>query len=225
MSMPFYVAPEQFMKDKADYARKGIARGRAAVAAVYEGGILLCAENPSTNLHKISEIYDKIAFAGVGRYNEYDQLRQAGVQHADVKGYTYSREDVDGRSLANLYAQQLGLVFTHEMKPFEIEILVAEVGNSADDDQLFHILYDGTVMDEHGFAVLGGDSDAITERLKESYADAASLGDALKSLVTALAGPDRTLSAQELEIAVLDRTSARRAFRRLEDAEATALLG
>jgi proteasome alpha subunit len=222
--MPFYVAPEQFMKDKADYARKGIARGRAAVAAVFEGGILLCAENPSTNLHKISEIYDRIAFAGVGRYNEYDQLRQAGVQHADVKGYTYSREDVDGRSLANLYAQQLGLVFTHEMKPFEIEILVAEVGTAPADDQLFHILYDGTVTDEHGFAVLGGDSDAITERLKESYSDGAALNVALQSLVTALAGPDRTLSAADLEIAVLDRALPRRAFRRLDDAEVAPLL-
>jgi proteasome alpha subunit len=225
MSMPFYVAPEQFMKDKADYARKGIARGRAAVATLFEGGILLCAENPSTNLHKISEIYDRIAFAGVGRYNEYDQLRQAGVQHADVKGYTYSREDVDGRSLANLYAQQLGLVFTHEMKPFEIEILVAEVGTTAEDDQLFHILYDGTVTDEHGFAVLGGDSDAITERLKESYADGAALNVALQSAVKALAGPDRELKAEDLEIAVLDRVVPRRAFRRLADAEVTTLLG
>jgi proteasome alpha subunit len=225
MSMgSFYVAPEQFMKDKADYARKGIARGRAAVAAAFEGGILLCAENPSTNLHKISEIYDKIAFAGVGRYNEYDQLRQAGVQHADVKGYQYSRDDVDARTLANLYAQQLGLVFTHEMKPFEIEILVAEVGASAEDDQLFHILYDGTVTDEHGFAVLGGDSDAITERLKESYTDGAALNVAVQSLVKALAGPDRTLSAEDLEIAVLDRGAARRAFRRLADAEVTSLL-
>ncbi|HVV37678.1 MAG TPA: proteasome subunit alpha [Acidimicrobiales bacterium] len=224
MSMPFYVAPEQFMKDKADYARKGIARGRAAVAAVFEGGILLCAENPSTNLHKISEIYDRIAFAGVGRYNEYDQLRQAGVQHADVKGYTYSREDVDARALANLYAQQLGLVFTHEMKPFEIEILVAEVGNTPADDQLFHILYDGTVTDEDGFAVLGGDSDAITERLKESFTEGAPLAAALQSLVKALAGPDRTLNAEDLEIAVLDREAPRRAFRRIEDGEATSLL-
>jgi proteasome alpha subunit len=146
------------------------------------------------------------------------------VQHADVKGYTYSREDVDGRSLANLYAQQLGLVFTHEMKPFEIEILVAEVGNTAADDQLFHILYDGTVTDEHGFAALGGDSDAITERLKESYADGAALADALKSVVGGLAGPERTLTAEELEIAVLDRALPRRAFRRLPDREVTALL-
>ena len=118
--------------------------------AVFDDGILLCAENPSTNLHKISEIYDRIAFAGVGRYNEFDQLRQAGVQHADVKGYQYSREDVDARTLANLYAQQLGMVFTHEMKPFEIEILVAEVGGTIEHDQLFHVLYDGTVSDETG---------------------------------------------------------------------------
>src|SRR6185503_6228208 len=130
--MPFYVAPEQVMKDRADYARKGIARGRALVALRYVDGIAIVAENSSETLRKISEIYDRIAFAGVGRYNEYDQLRQAGVQHADVKGYTYSREDVDARALANLYAQQLGLVFTHEMKPFEIEILVAEVGTTAE---------------------------------------------------------------------------------------------
>jgi proteasome alpha subunit len=225
MSMPFYVAPEQFMKDKADYARKGIARGRAAVAAIYEGGILLCAENPSTNLHKISEIYDRIAFAGVGRYNEYDQLRVAGVQHADTKGYQYAREDVDARALANLYAQHLGIAFTHEMKPLEIEILVAEVGNTIEDDQLFHILYDGTVTDEKGYAVLGGDSDAINERLKESFAEGAAVGAALQSAITALAGPERTLGAEDLEVAVLDRALPRRAFRRLPDQEVTSLLG
>jgi proteasome alpha subunit len=130
MSMPFYVAPEQFMKDKADFARKNIARGRPLVATEYADGILICAENQSKSLHKVSEIYDRIAFAGVGRYNEFDSLRRAGVQHADIKGYQFSREDVDARSLANLYAQYMGNVFTHEMKPLEVEILVAEVGST-----------------------------------------------------------------------------------------------
>ena len=166
MSMPFYVAPEQFMKDKADFARKNIARGRPLVATVYADGILICAENPSQTLHKVSEIYDRIAFAGVGRYNEFDQLRRSGVQHADVKGYQFSREDVDARSLANLYAQYIGNVFTHEMKPLEVEILVAEVGADPGGDQLFHILYDGTVVDEDRFTVLGGEAEAITARLE-----------------------------------------------------------
>ncbi|MEZ5322692.1 MAG: proteasome subunit alpha [Microthrixaceae bacterium] len=163
MSMPFYVAPEQMMKDRADYARKGIARGRSLVAVVFEEGILLCAENPSRMLRKISEIYDRIAFAGVGKYNEFDQLRIAGVRHADLKGYAYSREDVEARGLANQYAQMLGQVFTHEMKPLEVEILVAEVGLHTADDQLFHIQYDGTLVDEEGFSVLGGDADTIRE--------------------------------------------------------------
>ncbi|HMC53202.1 MAG TPA: proteasome subunit alpha, partial [Acidimicrobiales bacterium] len=154
MSMPFYVAPEQLMKDKADYARKNIARGRSLVGMAYDDGILLAAENPSGTLRKISEIYDRIAFAGVGKFNEYDQLRQAGVRHADIKGYTYSREDVDARSLANSYAQIIGQVFTHDIKPLEVEILVAEVGHAPGDDQLFHISYDGTVVDEHRFSVI-----------------------------------------------------------------------
>ena len=147
MSMPFYVAPEQLMKDKADYARKGIARGRSLVAIVYADGILLAAENPSAVLHKISEIYDRIAFAGVGKYSEFDSLRRQGVQFADLRGYQFSREDVDARSLANAYAQLMNQIFTHEMKPLEVEILVAEVGYDGGDDQLFHILYDGTVVD------------------------------------------------------------------------------
>ena len=158
MTMPFYVAPEQVMKDRADYARKGIARGRALVAVNYDDGILICAENPSKTLHKISEIYDRIAIAGVGKYNEFDSLRRAGVRHADLKGYAYAREDVDARSLANAYAQTLGQVFTHEMKPFEVEILVAELGSDSAGDQLFHILYDGTVMDEEDHTVLGGEA-------------------------------------------------------------------
>src|SRR3954452_19517582 len=150
MSMPFYAPPEQVMKDRADYARKGIARGRSLIALEYVEGICIVAENPSSNLRKVSEIYDRIAFAGVGRYNEFDQLRVSGVRAADLKGYQFSRDDVDARSLANQYAQILGQVFTHEMKPMEVEILVAEVGYAADgaDDVVFHILYDGTVMDE-----------------------------------------------------------------------------
>jgi proteasome alpha subunit len=225
MSMPFYVAPEQVMKDRADYARKGIARGRALAAAVYDDGIVICAENQSSTLRKISEIYDRIAFAGVGKYNEFDQLRIAGVRAADLKGYAYSREDVDARSLANQYASILGQIFTHEMKPMEVEILVAEVGATRDDDRLFHILYDGTVMDEDRFTVLGGEADAIQARLDESWTDSLDLGGALRAATGALAGPDRTLTGGELEAAVLERTDARRAFRRLELDERTALLG
>lgn len=216
MSMPFYVAPEQVMKDRADYARKGIARGRSLVAAVYNEGILICAENPSSTLRKVSEIYDRIGFAGVGKYNEFDQLRIAGVRAADLKGFAYSREDVDARSLANNYAQILGQVFTHEMKPMEVEILVAEVGQSPTHDQLFHILYDGTVMDEEKFTVLGGEAETIASRLEELWSEGLDLRGALAAAVGALAGPDRALAATDLEVAVLERTAERRAFRRIE---------
>jgi proteasome alpha subunit len=226
MNMPFYVAPEQVMKDRADYARKGIARGRAAVAVRFVDGIALVAENPSNTLRKISEIYDRIAFAGVGKYNEFDQLRVAGVRAADVKGYQYSRDDVDARSLANNYAQILGQIFTHEMKPLEVEILVAEVGPTAEADQLFHILYDGTVLDERQYSVLGGDAEAIGGRLSASYVDAMTLADVLRAATKALAGPERTLAADDLEVAVLARGNGRRCFRRLpDDVVATALQG
>lgn len=224
MSMPFYVAPEQVMKDRADYARKGIARGRSLVAAQFDGGILICAENTSSTLRKISEIYDRIAFGGVGKYNEFDQMRIAGVRAADLKGFTYSREDVDARSLANQYAQILGQVFTHEMKPMEVEILVAEVGASADDDQLFHILYDGTVMDEDSFSVLGGDAEAIASRMTAAWTPGLDLVAVLRAAVAALSGPDRTLGATDLEVAVLERTAERRAFRRIEREDLPALL-
>jgi len=220
MNMPFYVAPEQVMKDRADYARKGIARGRSLIAFRFAGGIAICAENTSSTLRKVSEIYDRIAFAGVGKYNEFDQLRIAGVRHADLKGYSFSREDVDARSLANQYAQSLGQVFTHEMKPMEVAILVAEIGHADDgsDDQLFHILYDGTVMDEDMSVVLGGDADTISDRFGETDADL-SLSDGLKRATEALSGPDRQLAADELEVAVLERGIGRRAFRRLDNDE------
>jgi proteasome alpha subunit len=225
MSMPFYVAPEQVMKDRADYARKGIARGRALVALRYVDGIAIVAENSSETLRKVSEIYDRIAFAGVGRYNEFDQLRVAGVRAADLKGFQYSRDDVDARSLANQYAQILGQIFTHEMKPLEVEILVAEVGQDATGDQMFHIQYDGTVFDHKDHTVLGGDADAILTRLTESYADGLDLGGAVRAGVAALAGPDRTLPAAELEVAVLARGGGRRrCFRRLDDDAVVALL-
>ncbi|HEY4333491.1 MAG TPA: proteasome subunit alpha [Ilumatobacteraceae bacterium] len=224
MSMPFYVAPEQVMKDRADYARKGISRGRAMVALRYDDGVALVAENPSNTLRKVSEIYDRIAFAGVGKYNEYDQLRVAGVRAADLKGYQYSREDVDARSLANSYAQMLGQIFTHEMKPLEVEILVAEVSHEPRGDQMFHILYDGTVMDEIRFSVLGGDAEAISSRLNDSWSEDMSLGDAVKAGVAALSGPDRTLTSDDLEVAVLSRSNGRRCFHRLADADVAAHL-
>ena len=161
MTMPMYVSPEQLMKDRADYARKGMSRGRAAVASTYADGVLLCAENPSNTLRKVGEIYDRIGFVGVGKYSEFDQLRIAGVRHADLKGYSFSREDVDALWLANQYAQILGQYFTHEMKPLEVEMIVAEIGEESTSDQLFHLLYDGTVRETRGFVVIGGEADVI----------------------------------------------------------------
>lgn len=216
MTTPFYVAPEQMMKDRADYARKGIARGRSLIAMAYENGILICAENTSSTLHKVSEIYDRIAFAGVGKYNEFDQLRIAGVRHADLKGFTYSREDVEARSLANNYAQMLGQTFTHEMKPLEVEILVAEITDTPGEEQLFHILYDGTVVDESNYIVLGGDSEAITARFEAGFAMGMSARDAIELCRGALAGEERTLVNSDLEVAMLDRTRGRRTFVRIE---------
>src|SRR6478735_2200613 len=205
MSMPFYVAPEQVMKDRADYARKGIARGRALIGCRHDDGVLICAENTSNTLHKVSEIYDRIAFAGVGRFNEFDQLRIAGIRHADLKGYSYSREDVDARSLANAYAQILGNIFTHEIKPMEVEILVAELADERTDDRLYHILYDGTVADETRLLALGGDAETVADRLQSSFGDESpSFAAALAASASALAGPDRTLGAEALEVAVLD---------------------
>jgi proteasome alpha subunit len=224
VTMPYYVAPEQVMKDRADYARKGIAQGRSLVALSYDDGILICAENPSRTLHKVSEIYDRIAFAGVGRYSEFEALRILGVRQADIKGFTYSREDVDVRSLANAYAQTLHQVFTHEMKPMEVEILVSEVGTDVDSDQLFRIRYDGFVIDEHLLAVLGGDPETVADRLRPNLTDNMELRPALRAAVDALAGPERTLADTDLEVAVLSRTDARRAFRRIVDGELSDLL-
>lgn len=217
MSMPYYVAPEQMMKDRADFARKGIARGKSLVALQFDQGIAIVAENPSNTLRKVSEIYDRIAFAGVGKYNEYDQLRVAGIRAADLKGYQFSRLDVDARSLANQYAQIIGQIFTHEVKPLEVEILVAELGATADRDQLFHILYDGTVIDEQMYSVLGGDADAIHVRLKEQFVPGMNLTAAVKSAVHALSTGDKTVDSGDVEVAVLRRNGDRRCFSRVPD--------
>ncbi|MCU1427918.1 MAG: proteasome, alpha subunit, bacterial type [Actinomycetia bacterium] len=225
MSMPFYVSPEQFMKDRADYARKGIARGRGLVALECEPGILIVADNPSRSLNKISEIYDRIAFAAVGRYNEFQMLRVAGVRHADLKGYSYSREDVSAQELANAYAQTLGQVFTHEMKPYEVELLVVEVGHAPDENSMYHILYDGYVMDEQNYSVLGGQAEQISEALKEQYTPGADLQTALRLGAKVLGTEEESLTAPQLEVALLDRTRPRRAFRRFSRDELATLLG
>ena len=226
--MPFYVSPEQAMKDKADYARKGIARGRNSVVLQYDEGILFVAPNPSGALHKISEIYDRIAFAAVGRYNEYENLRVAGVRYADTRGYQYDRADVTARGLANWYAQILGTIFTESNKPYEVEIVVAELGESAAGDQMYRITFDGSVADEHGFVAMGGQADQVATVLKERYSDGMSLSAALAAALAALAGQGNgdapEVNASQLEVAALMRGREHRAFRRLTGARLAELL-
>jgi proteasome alpha subunit len=225
--MPFYVSPEQIMKDRADYARKGIARGRSVLVLTYADGILFVAENPSNALHKVSEIYDRIAFAAVGKYNEFENLRVAGVRLADMRGYAYDRRDVTGRGLANAYAQTLGTIFTEQPKPYEVEIVVAEVGETPADDQIYRLTYDGSVADEHGFVAMGGLSEPIAADLRDHHREGMPLVDALAAAVRALSGHNgesRTLTPGSLEVAVLDRTRPRRKFKRLVGAQLTRLM-
>ena len=231
MSMPFYVSPEQIMKDKSDFARKGIARGRSVLAMQYADGILFVGENPNGALHKISEIYDRIAFAAVGKYNEFESLRQAGVRYADVRGYSYDREDVTARGLASVYAQSLGAVFTAEQKPFEVELAVAEVGQAQEADHLYRLTFDGSIADEHGFIVMGGQADKVSEAVAAGWQGELDFAGAIRLALAGLVADKETttLPASAVEVAVLDRGSesnrgTRRAFRRLEDADITALL-
>ena len=241
MTMPFYASVEQVMRDRSELARKGIARGRSVTVLTYAGGVLFVAENRSSSLRKVSEIYDRIGFAAVGRYNEFENLRTAGIRLADVRGYSYDRRDVTGRWLANAYAQTMGSIFTEQQKPFEVEICVAEVGAAADADQLYRITYDGSITDEPGFMVMGGQTEPISARLRETYQEglelAEAVGVAVRGLQSAAAGgtaatgsatngssTDRLLGVGALEVAVLDRSRPRRAFRRVTGATLAALL-
>ncbi len=246
MTMPLYASPEQLMRERSELARKGIARGRSVVVLKYSGGVLFVAENPSATLHKVSEIYDRIGFAAVGRYSEFENLRVAGIRHADLKGYQYDRRDVSARALANAYAATLGSIFTEQLKPFEVEICVAEVGVSAAEDQLYRLTYDGSIFDEPQYIVMGGQSDKIAAKLKETFEDGLDLQAALGVAVAALrmpttpapttssAGSSSSAAAAangnsdadpiKLEVAVLDRDRPRRSFRRLTGAALDTLL-
>jgi proteasome alpha subunit len=230
VAMQFYTNIDQIMRDRSDLARKGIARGRSAVALSYAGGVLFVAENLSSALHKISEIYDRIGFAAVGRYNEFENLRRAGVRMADVNGISYDRRDVTGLALANAYAQTLGAIFTEQQKPFEVEICVAEVGRTPDDDEIYRLTYDGSVTDEPGCMAMGGQADSIAGVLKGDHRPDMSLSDAVRLAVRALGsvggdgGAARTIAANQLEVAVLDRSRRGRTFRRLTGAALTSLL-
>jgi proteasome alpha subunit len=214
MTIPFYVPPEQQVRDKAEFARKGIARGRSIIAVDYAGGVLLLAENPSTALHKISEVYDRIAFAGVGRYNEFETLRKAGIRQADLMGYLYSREDVTAMGLATAFAQTLGVIFTREPKPFEVEVLIVEISEEGDEHRLFRVTYDGTLYDERKFVAIGGKAEQLVEALQELWEDDLTLERALEIGTEAF----RRAEGRDMEgweAAVLDYSNGRRAFRRL----------
>jgi proteasome alpha subunit len=230
VAMQFYASPEQIMRDRSEYARKGIARGRSVVVLSYDGGVVFVAENVSTALHKVSEIYDRIGFAAVGRYPEFENLRSVGVRLADLHGYSYDRRDVSGKQIANFFARTLGAIFTDQSKPFEVEICVAEVGATAEADELYRITYDGSVQDEPGVVAMGGQAEQISGGLKSHQRGDLTLAEALKLAVEALAsvggenGQPRTLAANQLEVAVLDRNRVGRTFRRLTGLALSSLL-
>jgi proteasome alpha subunit len=226
MAVPFYVSPDQIMQDKAEYARKGIAKGRSIVAMEYDGGILLMAENPSASLNKISEIYDRIAFAGVGKYSEFENLRKAGIRYADLKGYSYSRQDVTTKSLANAYSETIGTIFTRDPKPLEVEILVVEVGADEAPNQMYHVSFDGTISDRQQFAVIGGQSERIRVFLQEHYVADLRLAAALSlSHRGILAGYEKSpAEVGALEVGILERARIGRKFYRMsQDAVAKAI--
>jgi proteasome alpha subunit len=226
MSFMPYVPPEQLMKDRSEFAHKGIARGKSVIGLEYAGGILFIAENPSATLHKISEIYDRIAFAGVGKYSEFEDLRISGIRLADLRGYSYGREDVRARDLANAYSQALATIFTQQMKPYEVEILVAEVAEDGGHDEIYHVLFDGTVTDEHGYVAIGGHAEELTDAVKAAYQSGWDLSTAVRESAKALSTAEgREVEADALEAGVLDSgRAARRKFRRLSEDEVAGLL-
>ncbi len=225
MPMPYYVSPEQVMQDKAEYAKKGIAKGRSLIVMEYQDGVLMVADNPSASLYKISEVYDTIAFSGAGKYSEFENLRKAGIRHADLKGFMYSREDVTARALANAYSQTIGTVFSQELKPLEVELLVVQVGENGRPNEIYRISFDGSIFDEKGHTVIGGRSEAAQAYLKERYRQAPSLKDALALCVSALENvSNQKLPLEGLEIALLARDRVGRKFRRVSPAEAKRIL-
>jgi proteasome alpha subunit len=225
MSFPYYVAPEQLVQDKAEFARKGIAKGKSIVSMEYNDGLMMVAGNTSSSLNKISEIYDNIAFSGVGKYSEFENLRRAGIRYADLKGYTYSREDVTVKSLANAYSETVGNIFVRDVKPLEVEILVLEVGSSTDKNIIYRIQFDGAISDQRDFAVIGGQADRIETFLKSSYKEWLSIKEALQLSVKGLeTAEDNSISPDNLEVAVLDRNRERRKFTRFTIQEISSML-
>jgi proteasome alpha subunit len=232
VSFPYFISPEQAMRERSELARKGIARGRSVIALVYSGGVLFVAENPSRSLQKVSELYDRVGFAAVGRFNEFDNLRRGGIQFADTRGYAYDRRDVTGRQLANVYAQTLGTIFTEQAKPYEVELCVAEVAHFGEtrSPELYRITYDGSIADEPHFVVMGGTTEPISTALNDTYAENASLTEAVKIAVDALhatagnGAESRVLGPATLEVAILDANRPRRAFRRITGSALEALL-
>ncbi|HSB70335.1 MAG TPA: proteasome subunit alpha [Candidatus Methylomirabilis sp.] len=225
MPLPYYVSPEQMMQDKAEYARKGIAKGKSIIALEYQDGVLIVAENPSASLNKISEIYDRIAFAGAGKYSEFERLRKEGIRYADLKGYAYGREDVTAKSLANAYSQVIGNIFSMEIKPLEVEILVLEVGETPETNELYRIAFDGSIVDEKGYATIGGQAEELKMFLRDKQVESPSLEVALRLATRALeAAASQKVKAANLEVAVLERGRAGRKFRRLLQPEVRALI-
>ena len=225
MPLPYYVSPEQMMQDKAEYARKGIAKGKSIIALEYTDGMLLVAENPSASLNKISEIYDRIAFAGAGRYSEFENLRKAGIRYADLKGYSYGREDVTAKSLANAYSQTIGNIFSEAMKPLEVEILVVEVAEEGLPNELYRIAFDGSIGDERAFTAIGGQAEELRQYLKDKYEDGLDQNGALRLATRALEAATRAkVKPQNLEVAILERGRTGRKFRRLSHNDLTTIL-
>jgi proteasome alpha subunit len=225
MPTPYYVSPEQIMQEKEDFARKGIEKAKEVIALEYQDGIVMVAENPLATVFKISEIYDRITLAATGLYPDYEALRVAGIQAAEVKGFTYNREDVTAKWLTNVYSQHIGAIHRQaDAKPLEIELLLCEIREDASSsNRIYHLSFDGTFWEDNRYAVIGGRAEKITANLEDKYTEGLDLNGAVKLAVKvfetleAEVGNEHPyeITADTIEAAVLDETRNRRKFRRL----------
>jgi proteasome alpha subunit len=91
---------------------------------------------------------------------------------------------------------------------------------------MYRISFDGSIIDERTFAVIGGKSEAVQALLQEKgLTQPPELQAALTFCIAALEQiGNQKLSLESLEVAVLDRTRDGRRFRRLSPADTKQLL-
>ncbi len=161
---------QQTLRQKADYVLDRLREGSPVVGISAQEGVLLCTVRRSQR--KIFEIYDRLAFAGLGNPSDLEAVRQLAVDFAHAEGFQRSPQDVSiQRVVGFAVSPALKRHFSDPLRlPLVLCGLFAQVGDASGDDLFYILNYDGEFSLVKHYAAVAGAAH-VAERMKEALGD------------------------------------------------------